>query len=218
METFARWDLQINDGKTEWLSFEIGREEWKSSRQLGSLLGDDEDLVRRKALASSAYRSLYCMFLRRRHISLERRLKLYNAFVLPVLLYNCSTWALTQSQATSLSAFHRRQLRSVLGIRWPDIISNVELYRRTRQADVMSMVNQARLRLLGHCLRMDTESPPQRALDLYCNTSLKGRRGRPKTTLGSSLRHDVGLTASTLRTLREEAADRHGWRTVIHRL
>ena len=52
------------------------------------------------------------------------------------------------------------------------LFAMVELYRRTRQTDVMSMVNQSRLRLLGHCLRIDTESPPQRsrALDLYCST------------------------------------------------
>ena len=217
VHTFSEWDLKINDSKTEWLHFDNSSgQSWRQSRQLGSLLGDEEDLARRKALASEAYRSMYTLFLRRNHVSLEKRIRVYNAFVLPVLLYNSGTWALTQTRAKSLSAFHRRQLRSLLGIRWPQIIRNRELYRRTRQPDIANLVDQARVRLLGHCLRMDPQSPPQQALALYSHPTIKGRVGRPKTSLGTCLRHDVNLSASNLQTLRDEAADRHGWRRRVN--
>ena len=166
----------------------------------------------RKSLASASYRSLFTLFVRRSHISLERRVRLYNAFVVPILLYNCGTWALTKAQVSSLSAFHRRHLRSILGVRWPEKISNRDLYLRTKQTDIVHHVNQSRLRLLGHCLRMSPESPPQQALELYNDTSPRGRLGRPKTTPGLRPRQDVGLSASALPTLREEAANRHEWR------
>ena len=150
--------------------------------------------------------------MRRTHINLTKRLRIYNAFVLPILLYNSSTWALTKHLADKLSAFHRRQLRSLMGVHWPETISNENLYRCTRQCDIISTVNKARMRLLGHCLRMDTQSPPQRAMEVFSDSARKRRRGRPKTTIGQLLHQDVNMNSSNLHSLREEAADRLGWR------
>ena len=209
--------LSINDSKTEWLTFDDdpNNSSWKQSRQLGTLLDEEEDLARRMALASSAFKSMYPSFVRRSHICLSRRLRIYNAFVLPVLLYNCGTWALTKVQAEKLSAFHRRQLRSILGVRWPETISNDTLYRRTGQCDIADMVEKARVRLLGHCLRMDIQSPPQRALEIFSDPARRRRRGRPKTTIGQYYHRQFNLDASSLKSLREEASDRLVWRRKI---
>ena len=65
---------------------------WRSVKSLGSLLGDSQDVSRRKQLAAAAYRTLMTVWCRRLLISEKRRLRLYNAFVLPVLTHNCGTW------------------------------------------------------------------------------------------------------------------------------
>ncbi|KAE9163022.1 hypothetical protein PF004_g30289 [Phytophthora fragariae] len=66
-------------------------EQWRSTRKLGSLLGDSEDLTRRKALAAAALRRLWTIWLRTHYTTDTTRIRLYNCYVLPVLLYNCGT-------------------------------------------------------------------------------------------------------------------------------
>ena len=57
-------------------------------------------------------------------VSERLRLRLYNAFVRPVLLYKAGTWGQTGSETNKLNAFHRKQLRLLIGIKWPQRISN----------------------------------------------------------------------------------------------
>ena len=105
-------------------------EKWRMTRKLGSLLGDVEDLSRRQIVAVTAFRSMSSLWLRRQHVSERLRLRLYNAFVRPVLLYNAGTWGLTGSETDKLNAFHRKQLRLLNGIKWLQRISNSNLYER----------------------------------------------------------------------------------------
>ena len=46
----------------------------------------------------------------------------------PVLLYNSSTWGLTANDELKLDIFHGKQLRRVIGKRYPYKISNAKLY------------------------------------------------------------------------------------------
>jgi hypothetical protein len=59
------------------------------------------------------------------NISLPLEIKLFNACVKSVLLYGCE-----------LQAFVNRCLRNILGIWWPQIISNKELSERTGQSKI----------------------------------------------------------------------------------
>ena len=88
-DIFATWHLTVNVNKTELTELLRGadriEEEWRMTRKLGSLLGDAEDVSRRKQLATVAFRSLWQLWSRRHHIHEELRIRLYNAYVLPVL-------------------------------------------------------------------------------------------------------------------------------------
>ncbi|ETI38393.1 hypothetical protein F442_15732 [Phytophthora nicotianae P10297] len=68
---------------------------WRSTRKLGSLLEDTEDLTRRKILAAEALRRLWALWLLPHYTTNKTRIRLYNYYVLPILLYNCGIWALT---------------------------------------------------------------------------------------------------------------------------
>ncbi|EGZ30617.1 hypothetical protein PHYSODRAFT_467847 [Phytophthora sojae] len=138
-------------------------EAWRSTQKLGSLLGDSEDLTRRKILAAGALRWLWTIWIWPQYVSDATRVRLYNCYVLPVLLYNSGTWALTPSELSGLESFHRRQLRS-------------ERPRRHR-------ITAARWRLFGHILRRP-EIPAYTQMAAYFDSSSKGTwRGRPRTTL-----------------------------------
>ena len=137
----SRWDLRINSEKTEHITLKReanqDQEAWRFAKKLGTLLGDTQELQRRKQLAAASFQAFKHIWHRKKQnkISLDRRLQLYNAYVLPVLTYNSCTWALTLSEMDELDALHRRQLRKILGILYPRTISNEELYlRRNTQA------------------------------------------------------------------------------------
>ena len=115
-------------------------ESWRTSRQLGSLMGEEEDVRRRMELASRVFGQLYALWLRRDKVAEKTRLRLYNAIVLPTFLYNCETWGLSSTAMAKADAFHRRQMRSLLGIRYPDTISNDDLYRRTKSNPISDTV------------------------------------------------------------------------------
>ena len=90
--------LTVNSTKTEHTTVkcQVDREgeEWRMTKKLGSsLLGDGEDVTRRKQLANVAFHKMKTLWLRHHHVSEELRLRLYNVFVLPVLLYSMGTWA-----------------------------------------------------------------------------------------------------------------------------
>ncbi|KAJ8569500.1 hypothetical protein ON010_g5762 [Phytophthora cinnamomi] len=119
----ANWSIQMNTSKTEHTivnrsptacSTRIARkthEDWRNTRKLGSLLGDAEDLSRRKTLATAALHRMWKVWLRPSKTSEATRVRLYNCYILPILLYNCGTWALTKAELHGLESFHRQQLR-----------------------------------------------------------------------------------------------------------
>ena len=119
-----------------------------------------------------------------------RRVRMYNAFVLPVLMYNCASWGLTDANMAKLASFHRRQLRCLVGVRWPHRISNKALYAKTGCEPMNVMVARSRMRMLGHVLRLGTGVPAQVAMDWYFQPGRR-RRGRPATCLPTAVASDL---------------------------
>ena len=200
----AEWSLTINASKTERSSVcrhaDRVDEEWRMTRKLGSLLGEAEDVARRKQLANVAFRKLSTVWFRRSRISLPLRLRLYESFVVPVLIYNMGTWGLTKAELDRLDAYHRRHLRQIVGIHWPHRISNTALYRRCRCHPISEDVKSARWRLFGHVLRMPRDTPAQQAIDYYfADTGDATFRGRPRTSLPTALSADLRRVGRTLR-------------------
>ena len=221
---------------------DIGANEWKSTRKLGSLLRDEEDIRRRQQLATVQFKALDKLWRHSHQVQVATRLRLYKALVLPVLIYNAGTWGITQQVASKLDAFHRKQLREVLGVRWPKHMSNAELYERCSSTPISTIANKARWSLFGHVLRLHAETPAQMAMDFYCQVAGEGEgegkvvRGRATTTLpvvlfnefhsfkqaekakkrGVSVEGNVSSYRQkphvTLKELRKLAQDRESWR------
>lgn len=231
-QQLGEWHLKVNRDKTEHTKVvrksDRIEEEWRSTRKLGSLLGDEEDVAHRKQLASAAFCALWSLWKRRHLVSERLHIRLYNAFVLPVLLYNCGCWSLTLAGGARLDSFHRRQLRSLLGIKWPQRISNTALYTRCQAEKLTTVLRRQRWKLLGHILRMDSNVPAVQAMHRYFNPqpdSVPKWRGRPRTTLPLTLQADLtkaeaGSLASPadLTILRQIAQNRHQWSTMCQNI
>ena len=67
---------------------------------------------------------------------LDTKLKVYQAIVLPTLLYGCETWTDYQLNAKKLNRFHLNCLRKLLKIKWQVKIPATEVLAR---ADMMSL-------------------------------------------------------------------------------
>ena len=57
-------------------------------------------------------------------LSTKKKQKFFNAYLMPILLYNCRTWTLTKIDETSLNSSHHRLLKRVVGVFWA---KNIEL-------------------------------------------------------------------------------------------
>ena len=79
---------------------------WRKTKKLGSQLGDEEDIARRKLLATAAFKSLRKLWEQRRVTRIGTRIRAYNALVQPVLLYNCGTWGITEGVMEGLEVYH----------------------------------------------------------------------------------------------------------------
>ena len=58
-ETLQGWSLNANTLKTEWVTVSATDEDWRSVKQLGSLMGTPEDMKRRMQQAAIAFRRIY---------------------------------------------------------------------------------------------------------------------------------------------------------------
>ena len=226
------WNLIINESKTEFSHIHLAvsnqtndtqkGEHLRCTTSLDSKLDSTPDILHRCNLGNATFRSFWVMWMRQPLIPLQKRLQIYHAVVVSVMLYNCGSWAAPQSILSTLDKCHRRHLRSILRIHWPNTISNELLYSRCNTRPLSEMVRESRWRMLGHVLRMPPDTPAQQALQFAVvgAQQFKGRRGRHQTNLLETIRTDLRSVNrrlaidSDIARLREEATDRAQWKDI----
>ena len=83
-----------------------------------------------------------------------------------------------------------RALRSILGIRWQDCITNLEVQDRAECTSIEAILIKAQLRWVGHVIRMDDHRMPRQLLygELEAGKRKQGRpRKRYKDTVKGNL-------------------------------
>ena len=139
-----------------------------SFKYLGSWIEDnaacEKDVSSRIGAACATFNSLHKV-LWSSEVSTAIKLRVYLATVRPTLLYGAGNWPLTGTQEKKLDTADRRFLRRVLGLFYPNIPHNVDLYasvnavysRMKKAPSVIPTPSQQaasdRVRLLGHILR-----------------------------------------------------------------
>ena len=234
------WHLYMNDDKTERVHFYLAKrgdvsehgtplvenEPWRSSKLLGSLLCTVKDIERRIILGYAAFSTFNNIWQRSKNISLSRRLKVYEAQVISVFLYNCGCWAAPKNIITKIDIAHRRHLKYILNIKWPKTISNEKLYKLTNSEPLSNRINRARWRLFGHILRSDECTPASLALFFAAESMnrMKGRLGRHRINLFMLLKNDLKErkiyndlnSVNDIHVLRELASNKKKWGELEH--
>lgn len=235
------WSLFVNESKTVFTRVYLaetdaldahgnkirGDEEWRESVLLGSKLCSERDIINRRNKANVAFYTYKKVWLNSSvQISESRKLKLYEALVTSVLLYNCSSWAAPETVMASVDVLQRKHLRQIINTYWPTVISNENLYKRCNVRPLTERIKKARWKMLGHVLRSGDDTPAFLSFRFACLGCLdyKGRRGRPRSNLFDLLLKDImtkniivivnkRFSLSNFNDLVYKAHDRRLWRS-----
>ena len=162
----AKYNLKVDPQKSEITTLTPTSLDDIKTKKLGTYLSMDKEIYHRKALTLVAMNKLWILC-HKNKISQNKKLRIFNAYILPILLYNCGTWSSWKTSEEKLDAFHRRLLRSVIGVFWPEKIPNEELYCKTSQIKLGSTIRNRRLTLLGYILRLSPDLPAQTLMEAY---------------------------------------------------
>ena len=97
---------------------------------------------------------------RHKMVKIEKKLKLYNALVKSVLLYNCCTWGMSTKDEKEMNSFHRSQKGRVLGVKYPTTMRNEAVYKRAKAKPLSVDITKARWKMLRHILRKNEKIRP----------------------------------------------------------
>lgn len=200
-----------------------GLEPWRTGKHLGVRLDVTQEVARRIQKAGWAYASLQKLWMRREIVSEIKRVRLFKAFVLPHFLYGLGAIPLSTIPEKRLDTAHRRLLRRLIRVWWPNKLSNDQLYERTSSIPISDKAREMRWAYLGHILRRVAESHPA-ALAFLCYFKCHetfSPSGHLQSDLIAVLRKDLkrtehlhGLSLTDLsdaQTLIERAEDRKEW-------
>ena len=185
---------------------------------LGSTLSQnqtiDDEISLRLAKASAAFGRLNTTVWTRRGIRLETKLKVYQAVILPTLLYGCETWTIYQRHAKKLNHFHTKCLRRLLAIKWEDRVPDTEVLARAGQPSIFSTLMKAQLRWAGHLARMPDHRLPKK---LFYGELQQGKRsqGGQKKRYKDCLRSSLKAFEINVDTWEAIAQDRTRWRSAV---
>ena len=75
-----------------------------------------------------------------------------------MLLYGCEAWKINEADNRRMDTFMFKCYRRILKIRWPYVISNDEILKRTKQRRISEEVKIRRWKWIGHVYRMKDDS------------------------------------------------------------
>lgn len=145
-------DIRLNNGRME---------EVDTYRYLGVDVSKDgkmnAEMNHRMGEARKAAGALQKVW-KRRHVSREAKVGMYEGIIEPSLLYGSEVWVLNTQERRRVEAVEMNCLRSISGVRRIDCIRNEEIRRRCgKTVGVSEKIDRGILRWYGHVERMGDE-------------------------------------------------------------
>jgi hypothetical protein len=151
-----------------------------------------------------------------RHLSTKTKVRIFNTTVVSILLNGAETWKATKGIVQKLQAFVNKCLRKVLGIWWPNLMSNEEVWRRTNHEPINIIFKRRKWKWIGHTLRKPQDDITKQALEW--NPAGKRRRVRPRQTWQQSIADGLQKARKAWPKIKVEAKKRVHWRHVVEAL
>ena len=129
----------------------------------------------------------------------------FQAAVVSILLYGCTTWTLTKRLKNKLDVNYTRMLRAILNKSWQQHPARHQLYGHL--PPITKTIQARRTRCAGHCLRCRDELISD--VLLWTPTYGRPKAGRQARTYIQQLCEDTGCSPEDLLG---EMNDREKWR------
>ena len=114
------------------------------------------------------------------NVSISTKIRIFDSLITPIMLYNSHLWTTNETTKGQINAYQRRLLRKLLNIKWPRKISNDQLQASINYIEWTKTIETARIRWIGHLLRMPAKTPARIALE-EAERTVRMPRGRRKT-------------------------------------
>ena len=141
----------------------------------------------------------------------DLKIKLLKCLVWPVMLYGCEAWTHRKADDKRIEAAEMWFYRRLLRVTWIDKRTNesvLEELGTTR--NLLKIINQRKLRYVGHALRNKKTDLMTTVLQGKLNA--KRNSGRPPTSLMNNIKSISGLK---IQQVTHRCQDREGWRRTV---
>ena len=186
---------------------------------MGSIInetgGTDEDITARIRKAQSTFSMLMPVW-KEKCIRLQTKLRIFDTNVKSALLYGSETWRSTKLLIKKLQTFINKCLKMILNIRWPEVISNEELWGRTHQSRIEESIKRRKWKWIGHTLRKPENNITCSALEW--NPQGFRRRGCPRQSWRRSVLDELAKKNITWLEAKRTAKNRVRWRSMVDAL
>ena len=169
-----------------------------------------KDLDNRLSKTTSSFGRLSKRVWQSHSLRLSTKIQVYRAVVVPTLLYGAETWVLYRKQIRLLERFRQRCLRSILGTKWQDHVSNEAVIKRASLPSIESILFQVPLRWAGHVTRMEDVRMPK---VVFFKELQEGKcdRGAPRKRYKDQLKTQLAQVGISHQSWQQEASDQDSW-------
>ena len=186
---------------------------------LGSFLSSradiDAEIHHRIGCASAAFARLRKRVFENRDIQTKTKIFVYQAVVLPTLLYGAESWTTYSRHLRALEKYHQRCLRKILGISWEDRRTNVSVLQEANIPAISTTTIRHQLRWTGHVIRMPDNRIPKQMLYGQLKEGKRTQGGQRKR-YKDNIKGNLKKCHIDPRTWEEKATDRTTWRNLVH--
>ena len=164
-----------------------------------SVSSTEKDIDTRLTKAWTAIDSLSIIW--KSDLTDKMKCSFFQAAVVSILLYGCTTWTLTKRLEKKLDGNYTRILRAILNKSWRQHPTRYQLY-----GHLPPITKTRRIRHAGHCWRSRNELIS--GVLLWTPTYGRAKAGRPARTYIQQLCEDTGCSPEDLA---EAINNREGW-------
>ena len=146
-----------------------------------------------------------------KEISTRTKLRIFSSNVKSVLLYGSVTWRKTKTMLQKNQTFINTCLRHIYNIRWPEMISNEDLWERAGQEPVAKKILKRMWGWIGHTLWKPASSIT--CPTLTWNPQGKRKRGRLRNSWRRDTEAELKQQGTNWRGAARTAQNRVHWRS-----
>ena len=129
-----------------------------AARKIGLQINTNKtEVTYRNKSAFASFGKLEKRLWSRNGIRLDTKCKVYQAVVLPALLYSAEAYTLYREHIKKLEAVQRQHLRCIMKIRYSNYVSNVAVLRRANMNSIEATLATTQLCWAGHVLKMNDD-------------------------------------------------------------